>query len=99
MDIHANNMEEFNLKEVYDLLFADLEKNKLQHTKHNIYLTNYEMEILSKFHIDFEKCYSSKEILQKIENKMRYLEEEEQADLEQVSMSIVERDYYQNTRK
>ena len=92
-------MKEFNLKEINDLLSIDFEKNKLNHIKHNIYLTNYEIEILNKFHIDYKKCSSSKEILQKIENKIRYLEDEEVEYVDQVSMSIEERDYYQNTKK
>lgn len=99
MDILVSKMETYNLEEVLTSISKDFEKNKLQYIKHNVYLTNYEIEILNQYEIDYEICYSQKELLQKIENKMRYLEEEEQDELEQVLMNIAERDYYQNTRK
>ena len=83
-----------------DLLSViDFEKNKFHKTKHNLFLTTYEMNILDKYHIRYNQYQTAKEILQEIENKIVDLEKEDQEELDQVGMSIAERDYYQNTRK
>lgn len=81
------------------LLNINFEKNKLKKNKYNLLLTNYEIEILNKYKITYDNCKSEKEILQAIENIMPWLELEEQEQLEQISISIAERDYYKNTRK
>ena len=90
-------MKEYNIEELISNL--DLEKNKLHKTKHNLFLTTYEIEVLTKYHIIYDKYQTAKEILQEIENKIADLEQEEQEELDQVGMTIAERDYYQNTRK
>lgn len=59
-------------------------------------LTNKEIEILDRYDIDYKKCVSLKEVIYLIED---ILEEEEIEDLELISQSISERDYYQNTNK
>ena len=59
-------------------------------------LTNREIEILSKYKINYKSCKSLKEVVFLIEE---VLNEEEFSDLEQISNSISERDYYQNTNK
>ena len=62
-------------------------------------MTNYEIAVLKKYHIDYDNCKTAKEILQKVENIISDLDELEQEELDQVEMSIAERDYYQNTNK
>jgi len=59
-------------------------------------LTNKEIEVLDRYDIDYKKCVSLKEVIYLIED---ILEEEEIEDLELISQSISERDYYQNTNK
>lgn len=59
-------------------------------------LTNKEIEVLNRYDIDYKKCVSLKEVIYLIED---ILEEEEIEDLELISQSISERDYYQNTNK
>ena len=83
-----------------DLLSViDFEKNKFHKTKHNLFLTTYEMNILDKYHIRYNNCHTAKEILQEIEHIILDLEQAQQEELDQVGMSIAERDYYQNTNK
>lgn len=90
-------MKEYNIEELVNSL--DFEKNKFFKTKKNLFLTTYEMEVLMKYHINYDKCKTSKELLQEVEYKIVDLEKEEQEELDQIAMSIAERDYYQNTRK
>lgn len=61
-------------------------------------LTNKEIEVLKRYQIDYENCNYLKEVLEKIEEV--FLEEHADLDdLEEVSLTIAERDYYQNTNK
>ena len=64
-----------------------------------MFLTTHEIEILDKYHIIYNKHHTAKELLQDINYRIPYLEEAEAEELDEVGMSIAERDYYQNTRK
>lgn len=90
-------MTEYKIEELLSII--DFEKNKLQKTSKNLFLTNYEIAVLKKYHIDYENCKTMKDILQRVENIIVELDEAEQEELDQVQMSIAERDYYQNTNK
>jgi len=83
MDILVNNINEIN-------------KNTLTNIN-NILLSNYEIEVLDKYNINYNKCNSLKEILFLID-KILNNTENELSDLEEISISISDRDYYQNTR-
>lgn len=61
-------------------------------------LTNREIEILDRYKINYKKVNSLKELLFEIEeilNDMEIIDEE----LDYISATISERDYYQNTNK
>lgn len=90
-------MAEYKINELLNVI--DFKKNKLQKTKQNLFLTNYEIAVLKKYHIDYDNCQTVKEILQKVESIISDLDDLEQEELDQVEMSIAERDYYQNTNK
>lgn len=90
-------MKEYNIEELLGSI--DFEKNKLHQTKQNLFLTNYEIAVLKKYHIDYNNCKTAKEVIQKVESIISELEDFEQEELDQVGMSIAERDYYQNTNK
>ena len=63
-----------------------------------IMLTNREIEVLDRYDINYKNCNSLKEIifeLEEILNDSDIIDE----DLEDVSVSISERDYYENTNK
>lgn len=82
----------------YDNLINEtIEKNKLIQIKENIYLTQYQIDILKKYQIPYESCNSINEIIFLIEDLLEtewYLE-----DLENVSESLGEFDYYNNYKK
>ena len=76
----------------------DFESNKLKTVGDNLMLTNKEIEILNRYKINYLKCNSLKEVLFEVEeilNDMDIVDEE----LDYISQSISERDYYQNTNK
>lgn len=60
-------------------------------------LTNKEIEVLNRYNINYKKCISLKEVIYLIEEIIN--EEEDSTELELISQSISERDYYQNTNK
>ena len=76
----------------------DFTSNELQDIGNNILLTNKEIEILNRYKINYKKCLSLKEILFEIENVIEDMDIVEE-DLDQISASIAERDYYLNTNK
>ena len=88
-------MNEYDLDSVINDL--DFEKNSLKTCKNGLLLTNYEMEVLDKYKIDFNKTSSLKEILYLIDEVLD--EDNSLTDLENISLSISERDYYMNTKK
>lgn len=64
----------------------------------DLMLTNKEVSVLDSYDINYKNCKSLKEIVflvEEIINSMDIVDEE----LEMVSQSIAERDYYQNTNK
>ena len=76
----------------------DFSQNELQQVHKNVLLTNHEIEALRRYHIDYLKCNSLKEIIYEIENIIADMDIVEE-DIESISQSISERDYYQNTNK
>lgn len=69
---------------------------QLKKVNKNLLLTNYEINILKKYNISYNTCNSYNEILYLIDIILNndYLK-----DLEDISISISERNYYQNTNK
>ncbi len=70
----------------------DFSKNKFKDCGNGLFLTLYETEVLSKYNISVDNCCSLKEVLFKIDDILNECSEFE--DLERVSLSIAERDYY-----
>ena len=62
-----------------------------------IMLTSKEIEVLNNYNIDYKNVLSLKELVLKIEKTL--VDEDYPEDLEDISLSIQERDYYQNTNK
>ena len=83
------------LKEVSSI---DFNKNKYQFINKNIMLTNREIEILNKYKIDYNNCNNLGEILFLIEDLISDMDIVDE-ELDFISQSISERDYYQNTNK
>lgn len=83
----------------YDDLIKDtLHDNKLVKVNENIYLTEYQMEVLKKYQIPFESCNSIHEIVFLLEDILNE-DSSDLEDLEQVSASLAEVDYYAYYRK
>lgn len=88
-------MIEYNIEELVSGL--DFESGKLK-TINGLMLTNREIEVLDRYKIDYKNCKNLKELLFEIEeiiNDMDIVDE----DLDYISYTISERDYYQNTNK
>ena len=88
-------MIEYNIEELVSGL--DFESGKLK-TINGLMLTNREIEVLDRYIIDYKNCKNLKELLFEIEeiiNDMDIVDE----DLDYISYTISERDYYQNTNK
>ena len=87
-----------NFNEIINSL--DFELDELKQIKKNIYLNNREMQILKMYDIDFQNCVDMNDLLFKIDDVLNDLyDNSDFEDLEWVSSSISERNYYMNTKK
>lgn len=88
-------MKEYDIDKLVTRL--DFDSNSFNNVN-GLMLTNKEIEVLDKYKIDYKNCKSLKELLFEVEeiiNEMDIVDEE----LDYISCSISERDYYQNTNK
>ena len=73
-----------------------VEQNKLVHIKDNLYLTNYQREVLEEYHIPYQNVKSNKDLL-------FYLSEigddEEYDELENEARELADYSYYHETHK
>lgn len=73
-----------------------VEQNKLVHIKDNLYLTNYQREVLEEYHIPYQNVKSNKDLL-------FYLSEissdEEYDELENIARELADYSYYHETHK
>ncbi len=86
---------EYNIDELVNSL--DFKSNSLKDCGNGIFLTDFEISVLNRYNIDYSKYNDLKGIIFEIEEILNYEVSDE--DLEQVSKTIAERDYYQNTNK
>ena len=86
---------EYNIDELVNSL--DFKSNSLKDCGNGIFLTNFEISVLNRYNIDYSKYNDLKGIIFEIEEILNY--EVSYEDLEKVSKTISERDYYQNTNK
>lgn len=77
----------------------DFTTNQFSVCKNGLMLTNGELEVLKRYRIDYEKCQNLKELIFEMEEIIEENEYEDIDDLEYISKTISERDYYQNTNK
>ena len=75
----------------------DFESNKFNNIN-GLMLTNREVEVLDRYNINYKNCTTLKEIIFQIEDLIQDLDIVEE-DLDYISGTISERDYYQNTNK
>ena len=79
-----------------DKISNELDFNNNYHDINGLILTDYEISVLDKYNIDYKNCIDLKSLIYYIEE---ILNEESFDDLEEISLSVSERDYYENTRK
>ena len=84
---------EYDIDSIIDDL--DFKSNSIN-DMNGLLLTNKEIEVLERYDIDYKNCSSLKDIIYVIED---ILSEEEIEELDLISQSISERDYYLNTNK
>ena len=88
-------MKDYNIDELVGNF--DFDSNKFNNIN-GLMLTNREIEVLDRYKINYKNKKSLKEIIFEIEellNDMDIVDE----DLDYISGTISERDYYQNTNK
>ena len=88
---------EYNINEIISKM--DFNSNKYITVSNGLMLTNNEIEILKRFNIDYLKCSSLKELVFQIEEACNEVDGEDLEQLDYISSTIAERDYYQNTNK
>ena len=86
-------MKKYNINELLNDI--DFNKNKLVKVNEKLYLTNYQIEVLNKYEIDFQNLNLSSIIFLGEE----ILEEDDYDDLDEVIRELTERNYYENTNK
>ena len=86
-------MKEYNINELLNDI--DFNKNKLVKVNEKLYLTNYQIEVLNKYEIDFQNLNLSSIIFLGEE----ILDEDDYDDLDEVIRELAERNYYENTNK
>lgn len=62
----------------------------------NLILSNYEIEVLEKYNIDYKSCIDMKDLIFMLDN---YNINGDNEEINEILMAISERDYYQNTNK
>lgn len=90
------------MREEYDIdnlvQNIDFTSGKFQDIGNGLFLTNHEIEVLKQYNIPYQNCHTLKEISFLIEDLMGDMDIVDE-ELDFVSSSISERDYYQNTEK
>lgn len=76
----------------------DFDSGSFIEVSKNVLLTKKEIEVLSRYKVNYQSCSNLKEIIYMIESILDDMDIIDE-DLELVSESISERDYYQNTNK
>lgn len=87
-------MKDYNLNDLLNNI--DFESNRLVKINNKLYLTNYQIEILNKYNIDYKSLGNLSSIIYVAEE---ILEEDDYEDLDEVIRELAERNYYENTNK
>lgn len=77
----------------------DFKSGEFVTCKNGLMLTNMEIDVLKRYGVDYEKCSTLKEIIYLVEDILNEDDASDLDELEYVSSTISERDYYQNTNK
>ena len=89
-------MKDYNIDELVNNI--DFTSGKFNDIGNGILLTNKEIEVLERYNIPYKNCHSLKDIIFQVEELISEMDIVDE-DLEDISDTISERDYYQNTNK
>ncbi len=89
------NNKEIDINAITKDLFDD--KDMIKNKGNGIYLSDNQINVLKRYNIDYKKYNSIKALIFEIENILN--EETDLEDLETVSESLAEINYYNNTNK
>lgn len=87
-------MKNYNLNDLLNDI--DFESNRLVKINNKLYLTNYQIEILNKYNIDYKSLGNLSSIIYVAEE---IIEEDDYEDLDEIIRELAERNYYENTNK
>lgn len=87
-------MKDYNLNDLLNNI--DFESNRLVKINNKLYLTNYQIEILNKYNIDYKSLGNLSSIIYVAEE---ILEKDDYEDLDEIIKELAERNYYENTNK
>ena len=87
-------MKDYNLNDLLNNI--DFESNRLVKINNKLYLTTYQIEILNKYNIDYNRLGNLSSIIYVAEE---ILEEDDYEDLDEIIRELAERNYYENTNK
>jgi len=79
-----------------DINMDEINNRFIKYNKNNIILTGEQVDILNEYNIDYTKCSSITELINLIE---RNIDDDNYDDLDWVSQSLAEFNYYHNTNK
>lgn len=71
----------------------EISKSLKLNNLNGLILSNKEIEILDRYNIDYKSCNNMKDLLFLIDEELNF---EENSELEEISISISDRDYYMN---
>lgn len=89
------NNKEININELVKEVYSD--KSMLKMRKNGIYLSDNDIEVLSRYDINYNNYSSLSSLLFEIEQVLN--ESYSADDLEELSKSLAELNYYNNTNK
>lgn len=89
------NNKEININELVKEVYSD--KSMLKMRKNGIYLSDNDIEVLNRYDINYNNYSSLSSLLFEIEQVLNELYSAD--DLEELSKSLAELNYYNNTNK
>lgn len=90
---------DINKEQIENFIEQTINQNKLKKRGNNIYLTDYQIDILKKYNIDYENCSNISELIFMIETYLNNHYDTDYNDLELISQSLSELNYYNNINK
>ncbi len=71
----------------------EISKSLKLNNLNGLILSNKEIEVLDRYKIDYKSCSNMKDLLFLIDEELNF---EDNSELEEISISISDRDYYMN---